>query len=448
MKANASRLSATDAFFVAYQETSGVLMQLGVEVELKGRITRNDLEAVLTHIVRRWPPVAQRLRSRLFGLSWEGECRASEMLTVAETRDQLAEWRNRPLNPFVEPPLQLLWLANDETNLFAFRAHHAAVDGEGFFAVCVEGVRALAKRLGHEPLLGVRRPGAALVFDREIEKKAAPGRRTPKRRLKLREAFQTVQQMRREAQSNRSAQLAMRACTPGDTAIFEHKLDQDDFRELQQRATDFGIAAGWLCAAAWMRAIHAWNISRGSDSTSLISLEVPVSLRRRRDTHVRIGNWISPLTLYGDASQPLDTLANELKQQISKAVRQKSHLALPIVSSPAKFLPWPLFRKLAASPELTGFATSHFAWFEQAQTLHDDVMKLSGGSLQLVDQQIYPPVCLHMGAALSVLAWPDRAQIFLTYRLTALSPAEAQTLLDLMVHELASKHLSRRQVAV
>jgi hypothetical protein len=129
-------------------------------------------------------------------------------------------------------------------------------------------------------------------------------------------------------------------------------------------------------------------------------------------------------------------------------VRQRSHLALPVISWPAKFLPWPLFRRLAASPELTGFATSHFAWFEQAQTLHDDTMRFSGGALQMVDQQIYPPVCLHMGAALSVLAWPERAQIFLTYRMTALSPAEAQTLLDLMVQELVSKHLSRRQVAV
>ena len=66
------------------------------------------------------------------------------MLRVTENRDALAEWRNRPMNPFREPPFQLLWIANDETNLFAFRAHHAVVDGEAFFEVCVEAVRALA----------------------------------------------------------------------------------------------------------------------------------------------------------------------------------------------------------------------------------------------------------------------------------------------------------------
>jgi len=435
-----SRLSATDAFFVAYQETSGVLMQLGVEVELKGHITRSDLEEVLEHIVRRWPPLGQRLRTRLFGLSWEGECRTKEMLTVTERRETLAEWRNRPLNPFVEPPLQLLWLVEGGRNLFAFRAHHAVVDGEGFFAVCVEGIHALAKKVQPQMNANERRsdPRSSAFI------RGCP----PKRPLKLRDALKTVQQMRRETRANRSAKLAMQSCTPGNTSILERKLDMAEFRELQQQANELGIPAGWLCASAWMKAIHAWNVSRAMDSTPLISLEVPVSLRRRRDTRVRTGNWISPLTLYGDASQSLEDLAQDLKQQLSRAVRQKSHLALPMISSPAKFLPWPVFRRLAASPELTGFATSHFVWFEQAQTLHDDVVRLSGGALQLVGQQIYPPVCLHMGAALSVLAWPEHAQLFLTYRLTALSAAGAQTLLDLMVQELGQTYMSRQQVAV
>src|SRR6185312_10703279 len=97
-------LSAIDAFFVAYQESSGVLMQLGVEVDLKGRITRNNVEQMLLHIVKRWPPLGQRLHREWLGLSWGGKPRISEMLRVAENRDALAEWRNRPLDPFREPP--------------------------------------------------------------------------------------------------------------------------------------------------------------------------------------------------------------------------------------------------------------------------------------------------------------------------------------------------------
>ena len=107
-----------------------------------------------------------------------------------------------------------------------------------------------------------------------------------------------------------------------------------------------------------------------------------------------------------------------------------------------------MFRKFTANPELTGPATILFAWFEQSQSIHDDVFRISGGALQIVNQQIYTPVCLHMGAAISILAWPERAQVFLTHRLNAFSKADANTLLDLMVHELDQKRLKRRQVAV
>ena len=409
---NATRLSAIDAFFVAYQETSGVLMQLGVEVELKGRITREDLDHVLRHVVRRWPPLGQTLRKRLSGLSWEGECRVSEML---RTEGTVAEWRNRPLDPFKEPPFQVLWIADGERHLLAFRAHHAVVDGEGFFAVCAEAVRGFAEE----------RTQIAQIQTKQLRERS----------LKFGDALQTVQRLRREALENRSAPIAMRSCVPGDISIVERDLERTN-------------AHGWLYAGAWMKAIHAWNVSRGGDASPLISLEVPVSLRRTRDNEVRIGNLISPLTLYGDARQTLDDLAKDLKQQMSKAMRKRAHLALPSLASPAKFLPYGMFRKITRNPELTGSATSHFAWFEQSQSIHQDVARISGGALQIVNQQIYTPVCLHMGAAIAVLTWPDRQQVFLTHRLSAFSTADAETLLDLMVQELDQQRPARRQVAV
>jgi hypothetical protein len=410
-------LSAIDAFFVAYQESSGVLMQLGVEVELKGRITRDDVEKMLSHVVGCWPPLGQRLRRDWLGLSWEGKSRISEMLRVSENPDVLADWRNRPLNPFREPPFQLLWIARDDAHLFAFRAHHAVVDGEAFFAVCVEAVRALA---GKKTTTDNTDGGG---FTRPVN---------------VKDALQKVQQLRREAQANQSARIAVRSTTPGPIAIVERDLDR---RQL-------GIAPGWLCAGAWMKAIHAWNRSRGAATTSLISLEVPVSLRRSRDHHLSIGNHISPIVLYGDANQPLEDLAQQLKQQMSRAMQQRTHLALPSLSAPAKFLPWDVFRRIAASPELTGFATSHFAWFEHAQTIHDEVSRASNGALQISDQQIYTPVCLHMGAAVAILAWPQRTQLFLTHRLNALSANDANVLLDLMVQELGVQQPGRQQVAV
>src|ERR1044072_5481022 len=114
-------LSAIDAFFVAYQETSGVLMQLGVEVELKGRISREDVEEMLSHLVRRWPSLGQHVSKRLLGLVWDGEPRVREMLKIADKSDGLSAWRNKPLNPFVEPPFQVLWIVNGEEKGLAFR---------------------------------------------------------------------------------------------------------------------------------------------------------------------------------------------------------------------------------------------------------------------------------------------------------------------------------------
>lgn len=407
-----TRLSAIDGFFVAYQESSGVLMQLGVEVELRGRITHTDVDRMLSHVVRRWPPLGQRLHRDLLGLSWTGEPDTAEMLRVADTRDALAEWRNRPLNPFRELPFQLLWITEDQVNLLAFRAHHAVVDGEAFFAVCVEAVRALA--------------GTA-TDDSHLKNEVT-------RAVTVKDALQKVQQLRKQAQTNQSARIAVRSTAPGPIATVERDLEKDQL-------------SGWLCAAAWMRAIHAWNSSRGMATTSRISLEVPVSLRRSRN-NLCIGNHISPLVLYGDATQPLEDLAQQLKQQMSRAMRQRTHLALPSLSAPAKFLPWEVFRRIAASPELTGFATSHFAWFEYAQTIHEEVSRATNGALQIVNQQIYTPVCSHMGAALSILAWPERAQLFLTHRLNALSANDANALADLMVQELVVKQVKRQQIAV
>jgi len=379
-------------------------MQLGVEVELKGRITRADVERMLEHLVRRWPPLGQKLRRNLFGLSWDGECRPDQMLNTTEG---LSDWRNRAIDPFREPPFQLLWIAQGDRNMFAFRALHAVIDGEGFFAVCAEAMRALVSLNTTD-------------FTNAHEM----------RNGSLTKAVRNLQELRR---TQPSARFAMRDCSPGETSIVERDVS--------------GIESGWLAAGAWMRAIHAWNQSRGSASTSMISIEVPVSLRRRRDGGIRTGNWISPLTLYGDASQRLEVLASDLKQQMGRAMRQRMHLALPLLTSPAKSLPWPIFRKLVTSPELTGTATSHFAWLEQSRTIHDDVFRASGGALQIVDQQIYTPVCLHMGAAMSVLAWPERAQMFITHRLTAFTTADANDLADLVVRELGEKHVSEKQVS-
>lgn len=447
----ATRLSTTDAFFVAYHERSGLLMQLGGEVDLAGPLERQHLEQMVLHIVRRWPRLGQRLKKTVFGLKWSGDCRPNEMLRVASDSDPsggLTAWRNEPIDPFRDPPFQVLWIppraagpreggvVHGDSHTIAFRAHHSVMDGESLVAVTADAVPFLAQiSIGkHVPTPGAT--PAATLKDLVSVKQLI-------RRRRLGGMFRYTRWLAAEARASRSARIDCEAFTTGDTQLCERRLDSDALRRLKRRAMETRTAATWLAAAAWMRAIHAWNSRTGGTSNPLISLEFPVSLRRglggecANDGHDLLGNFISPLVVFGDATEPLDQLARKLRKQVMQGIRGQSQLGTPLFSAPAKFLPWSMFRRVAVTPQTTGFATSHFTWFEQADACAN-IARVSDGALHVTGQRIYTPVCLHMGAALVLLASSDYAQIFLTYRETAFSADAAERLIDLMVAELES----------
>ena len=105
------------------------------------------------------------------------------------------------------------------------------------------------------------------------------------------------------------------------------------------------------------------------------------------------------------------------------------------LSAPVRLLPWPVFRRVAVTTTSTGFATSHFTWIEHAD-FRAALRERSGGALVVRDQRFYTPVCLRMGVALAVMAWPDELQLALTHRLTGLSAADADELADLLAATL------------
>jgi hypothetical protein len=432
----ASRLTATDAFFVAYQQRSGIMMQLGGDVEFEGKLEREHLEEMVSYIVGRWPRLGQVLHKSLVGLKWNGNCLTADMLRIGNGDESLRHWRNKPIDPFHEPPFQVLWVPSGGSSTVAFRAHHSVMDGESFVAVTAEAAHFLTQaRIGKQ----VRScpPTSPLKFNDLISIRQLV------RRRKLGSLWRYTRWLTRESRAGRSARLAMDSCTTGDMHTCERRLDRDAFLRLKQRAATAQTASTWLCAAAWMRAIYAWNVSRGCTGNAVVSLEFPVSLRRgrgkeHRNGHDLLGNFISPLVLFGDATQPLAELARDLKKQLMQGIRSQSHLGTPLFTAPGKFLPWTLFRRLAVNPRTTGFATSHFTWFEQPD-VPANIARSSEGTLRVTGQRIYTPVCLHMGAALAVLASPEYAQLFLTYRVTALSTTAAEQLIDLMVAELESK---------
>ncbi|HEX5883053.1 MAG TPA: uracil-DNA glycosylase [Pyrinomonadaceae bacterium] len=79
-------------------------------------------------------------------------------LNLRESASQIHSWNNRVLVPIYHPSPQVL------------ASHRREAEQLRDYQV-----------VGKAILLGVRRPGAALAFDHELETKAAPGRRTPKR---------------------------------------------------------------------------------------------------------------------------------------------------------------------------------------------------------------------------------------------------------------------------
>lgn len=418
------RLSQLDAFFVAYQEHAGIAMQIGVETELRGHLARDDLVQMMEVVTSWWPPLGQLLHRRVFGLAWQGEPQVHRMVVQASDSSGIVAWRNHLIDPFVEPPFQLLSIARPARTTLVMRAHHAVADGESAYLLATEALLALAAIHGgstpQSPAMGARLSVGNLLGTRSLHAMRRYTRR-----------------LRAESPAVHSARLWVRGITPGETGTVLRTLGSAAFGALRGRAVTALTAAPWLCAAAWMRAIHRWNRAQGAAVPSLISLELPVSLRRTRDRGNVVGNYISPLIVVGDGAQPLEAVARSLKWQMVSAVHDGSHLALPVLTSPARYLPWGLFRRLAVHTSATGLATSHFAWLSQRRDLVAQIAERSRGALEADHPTIYTPVCLHMGAALAAVAWRDRLQLFITYRMTALTASDAEVLGDLVVSELA-----------
>jgi hypothetical protein len=434
----AHALSQLDAFFVAYQERTGILMQHGVEVEVKAELSRERLEQVLAYLLARWPRLGQTLHKGLTGLHWRGECRLGMMLEVADEPGALAQWRNRPIDPFSEPPFQLLYLPGAKHHTLAFRSHHSVADGEAFIVICTEAMRALALMQGGGTLPRPER-AAELKLTKIISAAALL------RERRLAGMWRYMRWLATEAGQGRSMSLTMRAREAGPVATCERIIDEKDFDDISERAAAARVSPAWLCAASWVRAIGAWNGSRRGAAAGLVSLEVPVSLRPRGNSEEYVGNFISPLVLFGDPSEPLEKVASGLRQQLKTGLRESLHLGTPFFTAPARYLPWTLFRRLAVNQASTGFATSHFTWLEQ-KVEHKEFSNLSRGALELLDLHTYTPVCLHMGAALAVVAMARSAKLVLTYRLTAFSEEDAETLLDFVAAELRAEQ--RRQAVV
>jgi len=409
-------LTTTDAFFVAYQERAGITMHLGAEIELAGALDRAMLDGAIAAALERWPALAGTLAKKIGGLAWRGQ---HDVLTTTDDPDRVVAWRNTLIDPFREPPFGVLWVPRPERHLLAFR-HHAVADGMLFLAIVGEVLGALQSRPAAVPLDGaVVHP---LAFGKLWKE------------TKLGASWKHARTLAREAKQDRTARVALRAETPGAIASCDRRLE--DRRAIEARAKAAEVRPPWIVAAAWLRAVYAWNARRGGEN-ALMSVEVPVSLRRGPHAMTGTGNHLTVLTLFGDARMPLGELARSLWDDYVAAVRRRDHLSVPMLGAPVRLLPWSLFRRVAVTTTSTGFATTHFTWVEHERDFRAQVRERSNGALVVRDQRFYTPVCLRMGVALGVMAWPDELQLAITYRLTGLSDGDAGELADLLLAELA-----------
>ncbi|MFY9821605.1 MAG: hypothetical protein WAM82_09485, partial [Thermoanaerobaculia bacterium] len=231
--------------------------------------------------------------------------------------------------------------------------------------------------------------------------------------------------------------LAVRETAPGDVAVCSRRLAGAERDRLRERSRQCGVGLPWLCCAAWMRTLGGWNAERGRDNP-LVSLELPVSTRPGHgEESAELGNGISPLLLFADTSRPLEEIARDLHRQFATGVRRRSHLAVPTFTAAGRYLPWWLFRRLASDTTYSGFATSHFTWM-RSPVDPGEIARLSGGRLELLDQRLYGPVCLHMGAALQGLETASGFLLAITHRLNALPPADADALAGRLLAELGA----------
>ncbi len=428
------QLSQIDAFFVAYQEQSDILMNVGGEMEFKGSLKRQHIEDMIIQLIHRYPPLGRSIKKGLFGLSWQGACSVDNILCIESDVNLVMQWRNKPIDPFSKPPFQVLWVAGKENHLLAIRMHHSVADGESFSILWSEAMVFLSKSISGE-ILSLPDPVPPLkLFDLISPLKLL-------RQKKIVSMIKYIRWLAKEAKQQRNTRLAIRDCKPGDIGSCIQVLDKNVYDAIRNYSKSIGVFPAFLCAAAWVQVIHQWNTIKNQNSNSIVSLEMPVSLRRGQHRKNSYGNFISPLTIFVDAAQPINDIARQIMKIFNLEYRNKSHVGMPLFTSAAKYLPWALFRRIAVTSASTGFATSHFSWYEQPKDTFSEVKKISNGALELASYESYGPVCLLMGAVFFAVLWPNGTlHLSITYRKTAFTETDIQQIADLLYSALVQCH--------
>lgn len=403
-----TRLSAVDAFFVAYHNACDALMHLGAEFVFKAELTEQVLLTALDHTAKLWPEFYARVEVHRRWVCWSSpQWSARDVLVVASDEEACAHHRNHPIDPFHTPAVRCVWYARpDGHHHVAFYLHHALADGELFFCMArclVTSLRALLSSDARMPELTDFQPTLMPEGKNSLVDRA---RRLPAQ-------LQYKRWMDQQHQNPTFQSCVLMSNEPGPLQLYRRRLPDTITSHLRQLASSESLPTSWLVMAGWFKTLAWWNAQHHAPSSPL-SMEVPVSLRSKR-VGLRLGNHVSQVVLVADPHQSLSALARQLKQSFSKLVKRGEHRAVYDLAQPGQSLPWTAFEKVATGPEADGFATGTYVWLSRPE----DWLMQSSEQFEVMDYRVMTPACMAIGSSICVLSWPDHIDVCLTARQTA-----------------------------
>lgn len=404
------RLSAFDAFFLAYQRRAGIAMHLGLDVSIEGSLDARAIQRGVDAVLEAWPALGSPVRAGLLGVRTT-ELVHRERIVQKMPHDDRAvdEAINAMIDPFAGPALRVHWRDEAEIHRVILRVHHAMMDGEGFAHMAMVFFAAMANTSVDARAISSSRPRSR---SHSIAKLLGEKRARDRRSL-----------------SNRHPMLPLACIAPGPVSVVNASLRGEALARAIQRAASLSVSPALWVIAAWARTVHGAIEREGQ-----VAIEVPVSLRARDDLENHWGNHIAPLVLYADARRPIEAVARGLRASFRDAVA-RGHLEIDRrFAAPGALLPWPLFERVAINPSTTGNATSHVAAVRVDRSVRAIIE--SSGALRLARWAPFSPVCLKMGAALSAIQASDEWALAVTYRRNAMSESLAKSLLDRVCEEL------------
>ncbi len=414
-----ARLSAYDAFFLAYQRRARIAMHLGLDLELAGALDPAALDRAVSAVIARWPELGSVVRVRALGLSYEPlpDARARIVRPLAEAEAAVDRAINEEIDPFAEPPWTVHARSEGDVHRIVLRAHHAVADGELFVMIAEEFVAALA----------------APSHARSVASRTAIARASLARRPSWLERLSDKRRRDERVARDEHQRLPLACVAPGPCAVTSERLDARAWSRVTQRSIDARTSVALWVIAAWVRAVHRAS-ERGEGR---VAVEVPVSVRRREGLFDRVGNYIAPVVLFVDGSAPIDRVARALRASLRSAVAMGQLETDRALAAPGSLLPWALFERVAVTPTTTGNASTHVAALGVERSPWASLSDRSQGRLELRRFVPFSPVCLKMGAALSAVCAPDEAALSVTYRRNAMSDHAARALLAQTLAELA-----------